>query len=149
MPLFVEEVVLLLTGGHCTKHDESTQWMSKPRSEEQSNLQINQTMRLLSKVHGDGSARLLSRMYDIGKAVVGVGEEEEEPAVGEGAPNAFLCPITRALMADPVIASDGHTYERQAIEEWLEQPFPRSPMTNQQLLSTVLTSNHVLRSQVR
>ena len=33
---------------------------------------------------------------------------------------AFLCPITKVLMLDPVTADDGCTYERKAIESWLE-----------------------------
>lgn len=32
----------------------------------------------------------------------------------------FICPITYELMRDPVVASDGHTYERAAIEKWLK-----------------------------
>jgi len=30
----------------------------------------------------------------------------------------FVCPITKELIVDPVIAADGHTYDRRAIEEW-------------------------------
>jgi len=33
-------------------------------------------------------------------------------------PPEFYCPITHEVMVDPVVAQDGHTYERQAIEEW-------------------------------
>ena len=33
----------------------------------------------------------------------------------------FQCPITHGLMIDPVIAEDGNTYEREAIEEWLSK----------------------------
>ena len=29
------------------------------------------------------------------------------------------CPITLEVMRDPVLASDGHSYERDAIERWL------------------------------
>ena len=29
----------------------------------------------------------------------------------------FLCPITHESMTDPVVASDGHTYERRALKE--------------------------------
>lgn len=29
----------------------------------------------------------------------------------------FCCPLTKAVMADPVIAADGHTYERVAIQQ--------------------------------
>ncbi len=32
----------------------------------------------------------------------------------------FLCPITYQLMVDPVIAMDGNTYERSAIEKWFK-----------------------------
>ncbi len=32
----------------------------------------------------------------------------------------FICPITYELMRDPVVASDGHTYEKAAIEKWLK-----------------------------
>lgn len=61
--------------------------------------------------------------------------------------DTFLCPITRDLMTDPVICSDGHTYERQAIEEWLKAS-SRSPKTNQRLLSRDLIPNHALRSTI-
>ena len=30
-------------------------------------------------------------------------------------PQEFICPITRSIMDDPVICSDGYTYERSAI----------------------------------
>ena len=45
---------------------------------------------------------------------------------------SFTCPITHAVMWEPVMASDGHTYERSAIEEWLlRRPEGKalSPMT--------------------
>lgn len=40
----------------------------------------------------------------------------------------FICPITYELMREPVVASDGHTYEKHAIEKWLKTNFtsPRS-----------------------
>jgi hypothetical protein len=31
----------------------------------------------------------------------------------------LLCPISGVPMDDPVIAADGHTYQRAAIEEWI------------------------------
>lgn len=33
----------------------------------------------------------------------------------------YLCPITTEVMDDPVIAADGYTYERSAIEEWFKK----------------------------
>lgn len=35
-------------------------------------------------------------------------------------PAAYLCPISHELMKEPVVASDGHTYEKQAITEWIQ-----------------------------
>ena len=32
----------------------------------------------------------------------------------------FICPITYELMREPIVASDGHTYEKSAIEKWLK-----------------------------
>ena len=33
-------------------------------------------------------------------------------------PDALCCPISMEIMRDPVIAADGHTYERAEIEAW-------------------------------
>lgn len=62
-------------------------------------------------------------------------------------PESFLCPITQEMMKDPVIAADGYTYERNAIQDWLQQQ-NRSPMTNQPLEHKMLTPNRVLKSAI-
>ncbi len=61
-------------------------------------------------------------------------------------PNEFLCPITLEIMQDPVIASDGHTYERSAILQHisLHAEYPRSPLTRDVLQSNILISNNNL-----
>ena len=45
----------------------------------------------------------------------------------EEPPEDLCCPITFVLMNDPVLCSDGFTYEREAIEEWMINN-PTSPM---------------------
>ncbi|KAI5062586.1 hypothetical protein GOP47_0023125 [Adiantum capillus-veneris] len=35
-------------------------------------------------------------------------------------PSEYICPISRSVMADPVIVSSGQTYERRCIEAWME-----------------------------
>ena len=61
-------------------------------------------------------------------------------------PDEYLCPITHELMRDPVIASDGYSYERSAMEEWLRSGEEAvSPMTNAPLLSPTLTPNRSLK----
>ena len=49
----------------------------------------------------------------------------------------FLCPITHELLHDPVVARDGHTYERSAIERWL-QIHSVSPRNGDEIDKTVL-----------
>ena len=59
----------------------------------------------------------------------------------------FTCPITRQLMRQPVIAADGHTYDRQAIETWL-LTHDTSPKSGEVLSSQVLVPNHNLKRLV-
>ena len=59
-----------------------------------------------------------------------------------------LCPISHALMRDPVIASDGHTYDRSSIEQWLATGSRLSPMTTLPLASTDLIPNILVRQMV-
>ena len=47
----------------------------------------------------------------------------------------------------PVVAADGHTYEREAIEQWL-QTHRLSPKTGQPMASHVLVPNLTLRSLI-
>lgn len=51
------------------------------------------------------------------------------------------------MMVDPVLASDGHTYELVAIQQWLETN-DRSPMTNNPLPNKDLVPNHAVRSMI-
>ena len=60
----------------------------------------------------------------------------EPPPERPEPPDAFHCSITTELMDDPVIAFDGHTYERLAIERWLERR-RTSPKTGEALENTV------------
>jgi hypothetical protein len=53
-------------------------------------------------------------------------------------------------MTDPVFASDGHTYERHAMENWLiNMNKDTSPMTNKKLKSKELTPSYTLKSMIR
>jgi hypothetical protein len=67
---------------------------------------------------------------------------------GREIPNELLCPITRALLKSPVVASDGFSYEEKAIQEWLGQGNDRSPMTNQPLSSLSVYPNHSIRHAI-
>ena len=50
-------------------------------------------------------------------------------------------------MIDPVILSDGHTYERKAIETWFKTK-NTSPTTNINITNKTLTPNVALRQNI-
>jgi len=51
----------------------------------------------------------------------------------------FMCPVSGQIYNDPVMASDGHIYERKIIQKIIEGSDPRSPITRQILTSTLLS----------
>jgi hypothetical protein len=61
-------------------------------------------------------------------------------------PEHFNCPVSADVMEEPVIAMDGHTYNRASIEMWL-QNHNTSPMTRE-IISTNLVPNFNLKSQI-
>jgi len=63
-------------------------------------------------------------------------------------PTEFLCPITLELMEDPVLAADGHTYEREVIVSWLQRS-KTSPKTNEAMDSDRVVPNHTLKSLIQ
>jgi hypothetical protein len=71
-------------------------------------------------------------------------EEDEDKAL----PNMPPCPITGFPMVEPVVAADGHTYERAAIARWLKTS-DKSPMTGSVLLHKELVPNYGLMSSVQ
>ena len=63
-------------------------------------------------------------------------------------PAEFLCPITEELFVDPVMTCDGHSYERKAIEFWL-QSHSTSPITNLNLTNKNLIQNGILKNLIK
>lgn len=63
-------------------------------------------------------------------------------------PDEFLCPITRELMKDPVINEHGQSYERKAVEEWLNSK-TTDPKTNEKLkYPNFLVPNYALKEAI-
>ena len=62
-------------------------------------------------------------------------------------PNSFLCPIKIDIMKNPVICSDGHTYEKEFIEKWLKNN-NTSPLTNKILENKNLIPNFALKKAI-
>eukprot|EP00026_Physarum_polycephalum_P008696 Phypoly_transcript_08792.p1 GENE.Phypoly_transcript_08792~~Phypoly_transcript_08792.p1 ORF type:complete len:299 (+),score=48.36 Phypoly_transcript_08792:236-1132(+) len=60
----------------------------------------------------------------------------------------FMCPLTGQLFEDPVIATDGYTYEREAIVRYLKHS-KKSPVTRAELASQALIPNYTLLRQLQ
>lgn len=61
----------------------------------------------------------------------------------------MICPITQSVFVDPVVAPDGHTYERSAIKKWFAMGKNTSPVTNESFVgSPRLLPNHGLRNTI-
>ena len=75
------------------------------------------------------------------------------------------CPLTHELFNDPVIAADGFSYEKVAIERygqallgfdslnvrvcsWIRENGNTSPMTSKEMQHSFLVPNHVVKSMV-
>jgi hypothetical protein len=97
--------------------------------------------------------------------------------IDESPPSELVCPISQVLMTDdPVIAADGHTYERSAIEAWFQKQTAEvaaaqqqmatvgsdsqrareiihrgvlSPMTHSRMEHLALTPNHAVRTMAK
>ncbi|XP_043808070.1 putative E3 ubiquitin-protein ligase LIN-1 isoform X3 [Manihot esculenta] len=79
-----------------------------------------------------------------------MGDTDNPPGAGKHTPpKDFVCPITSHLFDDPVTLETGQTYERRAIQEWLDRGNSTCPITRQKLLSTQLPkTNYVLKRLV-
>ena len=65
-------------------------------------------------------------------------------------PGEYCCCLSKKLMEDPVLAADGETYERTAIEAYFQHCRDSnqslvSPITGQDLLHTFLSPNIAIR----
>ncbi|KAF3568850.1 hypothetical protein DY000_02011466 [Brassica cretica] len=64
-----------------------------------------------------------------------------------GPPSHFICPLLKGVMNQPCLASDGYTYDREAIEDWLREK-DTSPVTNLPLPNKNLLANYSLYSAI-
>ena len=75
--------------------------------------------------------------------------DKEGCIIDKSIPVIFICPITKLIMADPVVTAAGNnTYEREAIERWLESHNTDPGNGNVQLENKNLFPNNTLRSKI-
>jgi U-box domain/Armadillo/beta-catenin-like repeat len=80
-------------------------------------------------------------------------DEQSSDAYEEKAFDAFMCPLTRQVMRDPVTIESGQTFEREAILKWFKEcresgRQPTCPLTQKSLKSTELTPCISLRKAI-
>lgn len=66
-------------------------------------------------------------------------------------PDEFICPISQDIMSDPVIDTDGISYDKQFIVNWIRSNggSARSPMnSNKQIKESDLIQNRGLKAQI-
>ncbi|KAL1219743.1 U-box domain-containing protein 44 [Cardamine amara subsp. amara] len=66
---------------------------------------------------------------------------------------AFICPLTKEVMLDPVTLENGRTFEREAIEKWFKEcrdsgKPPSCPITHQELSSSDVSPSLALRNTI-
>jgi len=84
----------------------------------------------------------------VGRLKVPDDEDDEEEEQGDALPGMPCCPITGEPMINPVVAADGHTYERSAIARWF-QSSDKSPLTGAVLAHKELVPNYMLMSSLQ
>ena len=73
---------------------------------------------------------------------------EPQPSKNVTPPDFFMDNVfTLEVMEEPVVATDGFTYEKRSILEWFHNK-RTSPITGAVLASTALIPNHSLKSQI-
>jgi hypothetical protein len=63
-------------------------------------------------------------------------------------PEEFICPITLAVMNYPMVSRLGHTYERQAIVQWISSGNAFCPLTRTPLSYSDVIPHHPLHRQI-
>lgn len=74
--------------------------------------------------------------------------EKEDDDAAEPLPGMPSCPITGLPMRDPVVAADGHSYERKAIMRWFKKS-NMSPITREELPHKHVVPNYMLLSTLQ
>jgi len=72
-------------------------------------------------------------------------DDDDDDRFPGGPPEIVCCSRTGRVMVDPVTASDGHNYERAAIEELLRERNPISPKTGKPFAHRMVIGNVQIR----
>ncbi len=124
------------------------------RSDRHTGVSMGFCMRWMQKIRKEGWSTVVNKSLSSNVAGLGMLElmrakvNEIEIQDDESVPVKFLCPITGELIRDPVIAIDGHTYEKSALLMWLERN-PSSPITRKPMTKDDFRPNYHLLSEIQ
>jgi len=100
---------------------------------------------------GDGGTEVQNQLHgqftNLSSPQGGTNKSDASQDERKAIPGMPCCPITGISMINPVVAADGHTYERHAISRWL-QTSNRSPLTGEVLAHVELVPNYLLLSSL-
>ncbi|GMY07578.1 U-box domain-containing protein 44-like [Fagus crenata] len=103
-------------------------------------VQMEQIIRLLEKADATKSLEEKAKKYFEKRNPLG--RQPLEPL------NSFYCPITQAVMVDPVETTSGRTFERSALEKCFAEGNNLCPLTMIPLNTSVLRPNKTLRESI-
>jgi hypothetical protein len=64
-------------------------------------------------------------------------------------PSNYVCPLTLEVMSDPLLSIHGHSFQREAILEWLARGNTTCPLTRKPLFINKLIANKGLQAQIK
>jgi hypothetical protein len=83
-------------------------------------------------------------VYSMGMEQIQMHQHQQQPAE---IPRGFYCPLTQAVMFEPVLDLQGHSYERVAVEAWL-QLYQTSPVTKDPMEIRALVPNRAMKEVI-
>ena len=108
---------------------------------EREDLQENANLTAFQRIRQTDDSFLTERSI---RELCGVNMRDSELSEAMNQLDQLSCHIVRTIIKDPVMCSSGHTYEREAIEQWF-RIHRRCPDTNEPI-TDVLIPNHALRN---
>ncbi|KAL0304814.1 UNVERIFIED_CONTAM: U-box domain-containing protein 3 [Sesamum angustifolium] len=103
-------------------------------------------MEIVESFNLGSSQELLNLMSHIRDCVVELGNFKS--LNGIQIPSYFRCPLSLELMLDPVIVASGQTYERAAIQKWLDHGLVTCPKTGCRLSHKNLIPNYTVKALI-
>ncbi|MDF2866553.1 MAG: hypothetical protein K0S11_23 [Gammaproteobacteria bacterium] len=121
------------------QEESSNELKKQVKTQEEDKAKLEQQMKAQVKIQKEDKAKLEKQIETINQRL-GLYQVYDEK------PHSIRCPISGSRMRDPVIAEDGHTYERIYIQEWLRN-HDTSPLTGLKIGRT-LTSNYTMKKLI-